>query len=542
MSSGKQRRAEQESHLLAFLQRLLGAEQTSQGLPFVIACFITFWALLAVPVLALKIPPLFDYLNHLARGYVIAEVDTDQLLSQFYAIQWKIIPNLAMDLIIPPVAKIVGIFTAGKLFLLALIGLLLSGVQAIHFAVNRRWSTSPLIAALIIYNPVMVYGLVNYLFGIGVALLGVAVWILMREGRPLLRAAISLCFVIATFFCHLAALGLYGLGVLAIEIYTNIGVWRENRRQTLVNIAVFALPFAVAPLLMAFGPTAEHVGTVHWVGSGCIAEPLRCYLSEKVRGVRWIFETYSRASDLVVVAFIALGAFWAWRRQWLRIHPVAWWLAGLAVPVYLAMPTEAFGGSLIDVRLPVGFALLAIGFLDCRLSTQRAQRVFLAALFGLVLLRIGTVFETWERYAHYSAEIESSFPHIEPGSKILIARSGDLWSVNAVESMPCLAVIERSSLESLVFSAPGQQVLVVNTPYRDRVGGYNDRPLSISDLLTSPASPSTASPDGRIYWQDWGEFYDYLYVLGSENQANPIPEKLQLLQTGEQFQLFRILR
>jgi hypothetical protein len=170
------------------------------------------------------------------------------------------------------------------------------------------------------------------------------------------------------------------------------------------------------------------------------------------------------------------------------------------------------------------------------------KRVFLAALFGLVLLRIGTVFETWERYAHYSAEIESSFPHIEPGSKILIARSGDLWSVNAVESMPCLAVIERSSLESLVFSAPGQQVLVVNTHYRDRVGGYNDRPLSISDLLTSPASPSTASPDGRIYWQDWGEFYDYLYVLGSENQANPIPEKLQLLQTGEQFQLFRILR
>jgi hypothetical protein len=47
-------RAEQESHLLAFLQPLLGAEQTSQGLPFVIACFITFWALLAVPVLALK--------------------------------------------------------------------------------------------------------------------------------------------------------------------------------------------------------------------------------------------------------------------------------------------------------------------------------------------------------------------------------------------------------------------------------------------------------------------------------------------------------
>jgi hypothetical protein len=186
--------------------------------------------------------------------------------------------------------------------------------------------------------------------------------------------------------------------------------------------------------------------------------------------------------------------------------------------------------------------LLAVGFLNWRLSTQRAQRVFLAALFGLVLLRIATVFDTWEQYSRDWAEIESSFRRIELGSKILIARSSDLWSINPFESVPCLAVIERSSLESLVFSAPGQQVLAVNSPYRDRVGGYDDdRPLSISELLNSPASVSTASLGRRFYWQDWSEFYDYLYVLGSVDQADPVPDKLQLLQAGEQFQLYRIL-
>ena len=496
-----------------------------------------------MPVLRQQIPPLFDYLNHLARIYVIVEGANDPFLSRFYAIHWEIVPNLAMDLIVPPVVGIVGIYEAGRLFLLVLIALLLSGVHAVHFAATRRWSLSPLAAALIIYNQAMVYGLINYLFGIGVALWAVAVWMSFCEKPPLFRATISLCFVVAAFFCHLAAVGPYGLGVLAVEIWRNIGIWRHDRRRTLVNIAVFVLPFAAAPLLMAFGPTIEHVGVVRWVGSGCTSAPFPCYLSGKAKGIRWIFETYSRASDLVAAAFMALGVFSAWRRQWLSIHPVAWWLAGLAAPIYLAMPTEAFGSSLVDVRLPVGFALLAIGFSDWRFSTRGAQRVFLAALFGLVLLRVATVFEAWERYARYWAEIELSFPRIEPGGKILVARSADPKSINPVESVPCLAVIERSSLELLLFSVPGQQVLVVTPAYRDRVGGgYNDRALSISDLLTPTASPPTASSNGKVYWRDWSEFYDYLYVLGSGDQASPIPDKLRFLQAGGEFQLYRILR
>ena len=33
-----------------------------------------------------------------------------------------------------------------------------------------------------------------------------------------------------------------------------------------------------------------------------------------------------------------------------------------------------------------------------------------------------------------------------------------------------------------------------------------------------------------------------LYVLGSGDQANPIPDKLRFLQAGGEFQLYRILR
>ena len=65
---------------------------------------IAFWllALLVVtPVFLVAVPPLADYVNHLARMRVISVQGIDPNLSAFYKIDWQLIPNLAMDLIVP---------------------------------------------------------------------------------------------------------------------------------------------------------------------------------------------------------------------------------------------------------------------------------------------------------------------------------------------------------------------------------------------------------------------------------------------------------
>lgn len=57
--------------------------------------------LISIPVWTHPIPPLSDYANHLARMHVIATLDTNPHLQRYYQIDWQIVPNLIMDLVVP---------------------------------------------------------------------------------------------------------------------------------------------------------------------------------------------------------------------------------------------------------------------------------------------------------------------------------------------------------------------------------------------------------------------------------------------------------
>src|SRR6266576_2470577 len=60
--------------------------------------FVVFALVASIPVITHPVPPLTDYVNHLARMHVIATIGTDSDLSRFYEIDWQIIPNLMMGL------------------------------------------------------------------------------------------------------------------------------------------------------------------------------------------------------------------------------------------------------------------------------------------------------------------------------------------------------------------------------------------------------------------------------------------------------------
>lgn len=510
------------------------------GRPYVLlSFFFIILSLLLLPIIQFQIPPLYDYPNHLARLDIISRLSQDEFLARYYYLNWQVIPNIASDVIVPPFAELVGLYLAGKIFIITSIILIFTGVHAVYFAVYRHSSVMPLIGALIMYNNVMAHGLINYTFGIGVMLWGIAFWLGLREKSSLLRAAVSVVFVIATFFSHLAAFGLYALGLLAIELHKGFEKREHIGRATLVDVAVLGVPLLIVPLLMAVSPTGQHLAAVSWVSSGCTSTSLTCYFLVKLKGVQWVFEAYSRTSDLISLALILLGAFWMWRRHWLRAHPMAAWLAGAALVVYFALPTEAFGSSLTDVRLPVGMALLMIGFFDIKFPNRKAQNLFMCALCGILLFRIATILDVWRIYNMEWSEIRSSFQHIDRGSKILVARSGALAEVATVESVPCLAVVERSSLGSLVFAVHGQQILRLRSLYVDDIIGYSDAPVSVDDLI----SMKIESSNGKPYLENWREFYDYVYILhGVNHPPGNIPDNLQLLDSGRRYQLYRILR
>jgi hypothetical protein len=118
---------------------------------FVITCIAL------VPVWSVAHPPLTDYPNHLARMHVLMMNGADDVLNRYYVVRWAAIPNLAMDLT-PVLGRLVGVEIAGKFFLSATLILLLTGTLALHYAIHRRWSAWPLLAALLLYSPFFLWG------------------------------------------------------------------------------------------------------------------------------------------------------------------------------------------------------------------------------------------------------------------------------------------------------------------------------------------------------------------------------------------------
>src|ERR1044071_4415225 len=104
-----------ESFLVFFVSRMLtrspsiftenGAVRPRRTAEFtgiqVAVLFAALTLVASIPIITHPLPPLSDYINHLARMHVIAAIGRDADLARFYQIDWQIIPNLMMDVLVP---------------------------------------------------------------------------------------------------------------------------------------------------------------------------------------------------------------------------------------------------------------------------------------------------------------------------------------------------------------------------------------------------------------------------------------------------------
>ena len=138
-------------------------------------------AVVSAPLFSTVLPPLVDYPNHLARLQLIAGGG-----NEFYAVRWAPLPDLAADLVVPALARALPLELAGKLFLVLSFALLAGGTLWLNRIASGRWRWWPLLAFALLYNRSFLWGFVNYLFGLGIALCGVALWLAL-DGRRWLR-------------------------------------------------------------------------------------------------------------------------------------------------------------------------------------------------------------------------------------------------------------------------------------------------------------------------------------------------------------------
>jgi len=500
-------------------------------------CFVVFGLVAAIPVMLHPLPPLLDYPNHLARAHVIATIGADHHLSQFYQVEWQIIPNLIMDVLVPLFQPVFGIYRAGQSFIIITILLLVSGALCLHRALYGKWSLAPLLVAPLAYNRIFLVGLMNYTFGIGLAMWALAAWVYLRERAWAARLLASVLFCVALFFCHLFAVGLYGLGVFSVETWR---LWTGRDRPLSARIAEFVLaglPFVPVLALLVLSPTWGLSGENRWDTAG------------KLDGLYAVIGVYSDAVDFGLLAIVAAAVAWALWRRTLSLHPVGWIVLGLGAVVYLAMPGFMFSTYMADQRLPIALVFLIISCANLELH-RRAERVTaLVLLAGLLVARVIEVDVNWRDLSRETLALRDSMEHIEQrGPRILVAQANETHTDEAQDyglaHAACLAVIERSALVTTLFTIAGKQVIQARPAYRGQVEtGDGDLP-GIDQLETAlDERASDAQGENSPYWRLWQNKFDYVYVVYSHKGApNPFPALLTAVYDGDQFQLYRITK
>jgi hypothetical protein len=495
--------------------------------------FVALLAIASIPVATHPLPPLADYINHLARTYVINAIGWDANLAHYYKIQWELLPNLMIDLVVPVLNRFMGIYLAGQVFTIMAFALIMSGTLALNRALTGRWSLFAFIAAPLIYNGVLLVGVMNYIFGIGLMLWALAAWTALRDRAWPWRYAVSLIFVFLLYVCHLFAAGVYGLGLLAIETHR---LWRDRAQPWWPRLLAFAaagLPFLPFAALLVAGSTWNAPGLpAYWEPWG------------KLEGLMAAINVYYPPVAFALLGAIAALLAYARYRNRLRVHPAFWAMLAVGAAVYLALPRALFSAHLADQRLPIALAFMLIACLDLDLRSTRARAAFAAFITLLLAVRIVEVQRVWDHLDASTEQFLESVHEMDRGARVLVVYGdrnslGEISDFNLVHAAS-LATIERSAMVTTAFTVKGKHILHVRKAFEKYVETEDRLPPALRYFVQAA---DRASPDRPYFWDRWPLHYDYVYILFSSwSTRNPVPSHLDLIYGGKGFQLYQVKR
>jgi hypothetical protein len=480
---------------------------------------------LLLPLFVTEVPPLGDYLNHLARAFVLSALPGDAVLGRMYAAQWSVIPNLGLDLVMPPLIRFQPVHVVGRAVIGAAALLPVLGAIAYQRAMTGRparawWSLGVCLTA---YSGLLLYGFLNFQLGIGLALLFAAAWLAWRESRPSLAIGGAVIGAPILFACHLMGLVFFGLLIGSAELAqlmrfqadwkasppwpgltepsssagdscgtvpqweemarssrtmtgnTDSGrirtaLWPFHLRQALRRGAVLLLVFAMPAVLYEVSALSDLGGDGAWWPA-----------TEKVRQLNAAFIGYNAWLDRAATA-VAFGvpvvALLLRRGRFPAPASIA--VLGLAV-IYAAAPYAWKGTSMLDTRFAVMLAVMMFaGFVPDRWPRWVGIGVggLVAALF---LARLGVLIAGWQAQGPVLAAMRDAMAPLRPGQTVMVAEASPeeapaYWAadphalrlsngVTLSANLGALALIEHRAWWPFEFDSASQQPIRTREPY-----------------------------------------------------------------------------
>ncbi len=471
-----------------------------------------------------------DYLNHLARMHLLADAGTANA-NPYYEISFALYPNLAMDLIVPQLARFLEVERATRFFFFASQVLIVAGAITLEWTIKRRHEMAGFGALLALPSMPFSYGFTNFEFGLGVALFGIASWIACECRRWPVRLAIHALFVCVLFVAHLFALGVYGL-VLGLYELRRLSTGPFDAARAAGTVTMLAGPTLV-PLLILY-ETGGAIGTTgnEW-GFGW--KPLWFAISLNAYNVS--LSAGSMAALLVLLGYLAVT-------RKLKSSGAGKWIAAGFVIAFIAIPFKLFGVKMTDIRIIPAALLILPAFLRFR-PAKPPGSVAGIIVCALIVMNAGYSAYVWLSYRRDYAEMKASFALLQPYSFILVgdSRTGEVPSTLLTDApmfrAPTLAVHYASAFVSSLYTIAGTLPVEVRPDVAH---------LDISGVTESYAPPSLATlralangedVEAPRYLRRWPRDFQYVYLLGGHTE-HALPGLLDELARYQRFTLYAV--
>ena len=419
-------------------------ERTESRPAHVAIGFLLLSIVAVIPVATVSLPPILDYPNHMARMYLLAVLPDAPDLAHWYSTNWRPLPDLAFDAIVPLLVHLMPVEIAMRLVLAATLLALAGGCTVLHRVAHGRWSLWPLFAFLLLYNRMLLWGFLNYLAGLALMLWGLALWVAIERRPVWLRVAVGAVAATVIYLAHLAAFGCYALAVLAFAL--------TGGAPRLSRIATTLATFVPALILFAAGPTAG--AAEHW-SYGNILRKLDLPVS--------IFDNYDRLFDGATFGVLLIAVLVGLFRGGITLHGRLRWSLVAILVAFVIIPSRLLSASGIDHRLPIAAALLFVAISDWGAVAVKWRKVITVALFALLAVRMGVVEEAWLNADRQYDALRPAIAAIDRGATVAIAAPAKDVQAGGVPLLyfPTLAVIERHAFVDTLFADPRQQPLTL---------------------------------------------------------------------------------
>jgi hypothetical protein len=471
-----------------------------------------------IPLATTEILPFVDYPGHLVRVHLLANWDGVATEHEYYAQNWRLLPNLALELITVPIAKLLPATEAMRLFVAASLTLILLGGAFLNRQVANRWTLWSLAPALFLYNKILSYGFLNYIFGLGIVMLAIAWHVRHQDEKPAVKLAFGAVVGLILFMCHLATLGIYAIVALTYDLTGP----KEGR---LKNAGLTALPLILPAILFKlFSPT----------GGGGLS-PEFGFMQKPNRFLTILQTGQGQLDTLFLIAVVAALAF-ALALKWLKLDRRMGWSVLALFIAFLIAPFSFGDAANLDTRLPVAVLL----FLAASLVPQpEAQKTLAPILIILLAFRFGATAVNYQRWGGELAQIRQDLATVPEHSLLFMARNENSgayeprnWNPPIVHAS-ALTLLDRRLYAADLFTNPRQQPLVRTEAFKDV-----EVPTEVDDQTGAFLEQFSARLQ-QILDKTRRTEPAYVYYL-KENGSTPETQHMDLLIERERYAIYKL--